>query len=89
MTILESFAEGTPCVVSDLGALPEYIRNGGLGEMFKAGDAESLSAAIKRLLSRPDYDEMCAAARQEAETKYSEEANYKMLMRIYDRECDD
>ena len=89
MTILESFAEGTPCVVSDLGALPEYIRNGGLGEMFKPGDAESLAAAIKRLLSRPDYDEMCAAARQEAETKYSEEANYKMLMRIYDRECDD
>ena len=83
MTILESFAEGTPCVVSDLGALPEYIRSGELGEVFKAGNAEACAAAIKRILSRPDYDEMCAAAKQEAETKYSEEANYKRLMEIY------
>lgn len=83
MTILESFAVGTPCVVSDLGALPEYIRNGELGEVFEAGNAEACAAAIKRLLSRPDYDEMCAAAKREAETKYSEEANYKRLMEIY------
>ena len=83
MTILESFAVGTPCVVSDLGALPEYIRCGELGEMFEAGNAESCAAAIKRLLSRSDYDEICAAAKHEAETKYSEEANYKRLMEIY------
>ena len=83
MTILESFAEGTPCVVSDLGALPEYIRSGELGEVFKAGNAEACAAAIKRILSRPDYDEMCAAARHEAETKYSDEANYNRLMEIY------
>ena len=89
MTILESFAEGTPCVVSNLGALPEYVRNGELGEVFEAGNAESLAAAIKRLLSRSDYAEVCAAAKREAETKYSEDANYKMLMKIYDGECDD
>ena len=83
MTILESFAEGTPCVVSDLGALPEYIRSGELGEVFKAGNAEACAAAIKRILSRPDYDEMCTAVRREAEIKYSEDANYKRLMEIY------
>ena len=83
MTILESFAEGTPCIVSNLGALPEYIRHGELGEVFEAGNAESCAAAIKRLLSRSDYDDMCAAAKREAETKYSEEANYKRLMEIY------
>ena len=83
MTVLESFAEGTPCVVSDLGALPEYIRHGELGEVFEAGNAEACAAAIKRLLSRPDYDAMCAAAKHEAETKYSEEANYKQLIEIY------
>ena len=89
MTVLESFAEGTPCVVSDLGALPECVRNGELGEVFKAGNAESLAEAIKRLLSRSDYAEVCAEAKREAETKYSEDANYKMLMKIYDGECDD
>ena len=88
MTILESFAEGTPCVVSNLGALPEYIRNGELGEVFETGNPKSLAAAVKRLLSRSDYGEMCAAAKHEAETKYSEEANYKRLMEIYGEAVD-
>lgn len=83
ITVLESFAEGTPCIVSDLGALPEYIRSGELGETFEMGSAESLAAAIKRLLSRPDYDEICVAAKREAEGKYSEEANYRQLADIY------
>lgn len=39
--------------------------------------------AIKRILSRPDYDELCAAARRETETKYSDEANCNRLMEIY------
>ena len=83
MTVLESFAEGTPCAVSNLGALPEYIRYGEFGEVFEAGNAESLAMAIKRLLSRQNYDEMCDAAKHEAEAKYSEESNYKRLMAIY------
>ena len=83
ITVLESFAEGTPCIVSDLGALPEYIRSGELGETFEMGSAESLAAAIKRLLSRSDYDEIYVAAKREAEGKYSEEANYRQLADIY------
>ena len=83
ITILESFAEGTPCIVSNLGALPEYIRNGALGEIFEAGNVKACAMAIKRLLLRSDYSKMCAAAKHEAEIKYSEEANYKRLMEIY------
>ena len=83
ITVLESFAEGTPCIVSNLGALPEMMKNSTLGEVFEAGNAEALAAAIKRLLARPDYEEMCAATKREAETKYSEAANYKRLMEIY------
>ena len=83
ITVLESFAEGTPCIVSNLGALPEMVKSGELGEVFKAGDPESCAAAIKRLISRPDYDDMCAAAKREAEMNYSEETNYKRLMEIY------
>ena len=83
ITLIESFSQGTPMVVSDLGALPEYVQYGRFGEVFEAGNAEACAAAIKRLLSRPDYEEMCAAAKHEAETKYSEEANYEQLMGIY------
>ena len=79
----EAMSVGTPSVVSNVGALPDIVQDGRFGEVFEAGNVEACAAAIKRLLSRPDYDEMCAAARHEAETKYSEEANYKQLMGIY------
>ena len=79
----EAMTVGVPSVVSNVGALPDIVQNGRLGEVFEAGNAEACAEAIKRMLSRPDCDEMCAAAKHEAETKYSEEANYKRLMEIY------
>ena len=79
----EAMTVGVPSVVSNVGALPDVVQDGRFGEVFEAGNVEACAAAIQRLLSRPDYDEMCAAARHEAETKYSEEANYKQLMGIY------
>ena len=80
----EAMFVGTPSVVANLGGLPDIVQNGRFGEIFEAGNAEACAAAIERLLSRPDYDEMCAAAKREAETKYSEEANYGQLMEIYE-----
>lgn len=79
----EAMSVGTPSVVSNVGALPDIVQDGRFGEIFEAGNAETCAEAIKRLFSRPDYDEICAAAKHEAETKYSEEANYKRLMEIY------
>lgn len=85
LTVVESMLEGTPVVTSNLGALPEIVQENRFGEVFEAGNAEACAEAIKRLLSRSDYDEICAAAKHEAETKYSEEANYRRLMDIYGR----
>ena len=79
----EAMSVGTPSVVANLGGLPDIVQDGRFGEIFEAGNFEACAAAIERLLSRPDYDEMCAAAKREAETKYSEEANYGQLMEIY------
>ena len=80
----EAMSVGTPSVVSNVGALPDIVQDGRFGEVFEAGNVEACAEAIKRLLARSDYDEMCEAARHEAETKYSEEANYKRIMKIYE-----
>lgn len=82
LTVVEGMRAGTPPVVSNLGALPD-IMSSDCGEVFEAGNAESLAAAIIRILSRPDYVEVCKTVRREAEAKYSEEANYGRLMEIY------
>ena len=81
----EAMSVGTPSVVANLGGLPDIVQDGRFGEVFEAGNVEACAAAIDCLLNRPDYDEMCAAAKQEAETKYSEDANFGQLMKIYER----
>ena len=83
LTVVESMLEGTPVVTSNLGALPEIVQEGLFGEVFEDGNAEACAAAIKRLLTRSDYGDMCVTAKHEAETKYSEGANYRRLMEIY------
>ena len=85
MTLLEGFASATPAVVSDLGALPGLVRGGELGFVFRHGDADALAAAIRRILDLDDesFDRMAAAARREARSKYSEEANYARIQEIY------
>ena len=80
----EAMSVGTPSVVANLGGLPDIVQDGRFGDVFESGNADACVAAIDRLLNRPDYDEMCAAAKREAETKYSEEANYGQLVKIYE-----
>lgn len=83
LTVVEGMWAGNPPVVSNLGALPDIVSSD-CGEVFEAGNAESLAAAIIRILSRPDYAEVCKTVRREADAKYSEEANYGRLMEIYE-----
>lgn len=79
----EAMSVGTPSVVANVGGLPDIVQDGKFGEVFESGNADSCAAAIQRLFSRSDYDNLCAVIKHEAESKYSEEANYNQLMDIY------
>ena len=79
----EAMSVGTPSVVANVGGLPDIVQGGRFGEVFESGNADSCAAAILRLLSSSDYDNLCVAVKHEAETKYSDEANHKRLMKIY------
>ena len=81
----EAMSVGTPSVVANVGGLPGIVQDGKFGEVFESGNADSCAAAILRLLSSSDYDNLCVAVKHEAESKYSEEANYNQLMDIYGR----
>lgn len=48
--LLEAMAVGLPCVVSDVGAIPEVITDGVDGFLVKAGNVEHLSACLKNLI---------------------------------------
>jgi len=54
IVIRESFAAGVPVVASDLGAIPEAVRNERDGLLFAPGDANTLAACLERLLTEPE-----------------------------------
>ena len=61
---LEAMAQGRLLVASDVGGHRELIRDGETGVLFRAGDADALAAAIRRLLaSATHWDRMRRAGR--------------------------
>jgi glycosyltransferase involved in cell wall biosynthesis len=49
---VEAMASGVPVVVSDTGALPEVVGEGGV--LVTPGDADALRAVLRRMLDDPD-----------------------------------
>lgn len=84
-TIVEAFACGLPVIASRLGALPDIVREGVTGLLFRPGDAADLAEKIAWARAHPaQMTRMGQAARAEYEALYTPERNHQMLMDIYD-----
>lgn len=85
-TILEAYSKGTPAIVSRHGALQEYVEEGQTGRHFTPGDSYDLARKVRELFRDvTTLTEMRLNAREEFESKYTAEANYHMLMSIYEQ----
>jgi glycosyltransferase involved in cell wall biosynthesis len=81
---VEAFAKGTPVIAANIGAIAELIDHGRTGLYFEPSNAEDLAVQINWALSHPaELTQMRQAARAEFEAKYTAEANYQCLMKIY------
>ena len=84
VTIAEACACGTPVITSRLGAMEEIIDDGRTGLFFTPGDADDLAAKVNWAWNHPsELREMAQEARREYQRRYTMEANYPQLMRIY------
>jgi len=83
-TILESFARGTPVIASNLGSMSDLITPGRTGEHFTPGDPAELATTITRLFSDGSLQSLRASVRDEFESRYTADANYRMLMDVYE-----
>jgi glycosyltransferase involved in cell wall biosynthesis len=84
-TILESFAKGTPVIASNLGSMSSLITDGRTGAHFTPGNAADLARTITRLYAGDELHAMRPIAREEFEGLYTGDANYRMLMEVYER----
>jgi len=53
-TICEANAVGVPIIASDLGAIPEQVRDGQSGLLFEPGSASDLLGLLRRTMEDPD-----------------------------------
>jgi glycosyltransferase involved in cell wall biosynthesis len=85
-TMIESFACGTPVIASRLGSMAEVVEDGFTGSHFNPGDADDLVEKINLLTSNAErLRAMRIRVREEYEQKYTAEANYSLLMAIYEK----
>jgi glycosyltransferase involved in cell wall biosynthesis len=85
MVAMEAFAVGLPVLASRLGALAELVRDGVTGKLFAAGSSEALAATVEWAITYPDeLGAMRRNARLEFESRYTADANYSQLIRIYE-----
>ena len=85
LTVLESFAQCRPVLVSRLGALPELVDDGRDGLVFEPANVDSLCDAMRTLTS--DFaraDAMGRAGREKLMAHFTPEAHYEKLMRVYE-----
>ncbi|MCP4107162.1 MAG: glycosyltransferase family 4 protein [Desulfobacteraceae bacterium] len=57
LTMLETMAQGVPCIVSDSVGMSSLIQDGKNGRLFPVGDANALKDVLTDLLKQPDIIE--------------------------------
>jgi glycosyltransferase involved in cell wall biosynthesis len=86
MSIVESFACGTPVLCSRLGGMTEIVEDRSTGLYFNPGDSQDLARTVEWAWNHPlELVQMGREARGKYETDYTAEKNYSLLMGIYEQ----
>lgn len=78
----EYLLAGIPVVTSDTPAQADLVRELGVGEVFRAGDAEDLARAVRCVLDAPE-GYRAAVARPEVQHRFSWPAQAEVLREVY------
>jgi glycosyltransferase involved in cell wall biosynthesis len=84
-TVVEAFAQGTPVLAADLGAVRELVEDGVTGYRFAPGNVDALIAGAHLFPGGKEYEQMRANCRALFLRKFTAEVNYGLLTEIYTR----
>jgi glycosyltransferase involved in cell wall biosynthesis len=83
-SMLEAMAYGLPVVVTNVGGIPEVVRDGQEGRIIQPGDVDGLCCALRGLMESVALrQKMGAAARQRIETHFTIDNYMRQLQRMY------
>lgn len=84
ISVLEAFALGKPVIGADLGGIPELVKDGQTGIIFKATDINDLKSKIKQNYSQTDkIQQMGQNARSFVKTECDPKVHYNRILSIY------
>jgi glycosyltransferase involved in cell wall biosynthesis len=86
LVAIEAYACGRPVIASRVGVMAEIVEDGVTGLHFDAGDPVDLAAKVRWAVDHPaELQRMGSTARERFEQRYTADANYGMLMDVYER----
>jgi glycosyltransferase involved in cell wall biosynthesis len=83
LKLFEYLAMGRPIVASDLPAFREVVRHGENAQLFEAGNASALAAAVRTVAGDPARAESMARRAFETARDYSWDARAERLERLF------
>lgn len=85
-SVIEAFSLGKPVIGSNIGGIPELVKDNQTGLTFEAGDSDDLRLKIEYLMNNPGKTmEMGRNARVFVEKELNAERHYQGLMEIYNK----
>lgn len=84
-SVLETLAMGKPIIGSNLGGIPELVKNNETGLIYKYDNINELTDKIKELFENKDKaEELGKNAKKMAKEDFSKEAYYNKIIKIYE-----
>jgi glycosyltransferase involved in cell wall biosynthesis len=86
LALLEGYAAGRPVIGAHIAGIPELVRDGETGALFRSGDVDELAGALHRFASLPDARlcEMGAAGRRWVEQDFTATRYRERLLKVYE-----
>ncbi|VAX11620.1 Putative glycosyltransferase [hydrothermal vent metagenome] len=84
-SVIEAFALGKPVIGSNIGGIPELIRDGETGLLYEMGDVSGLTGKISWFLeNRSAIPRMGRAGRKFVDDELNQTVHYERLIKIYE-----
>lgn len=85
ITLLEAMHEGTPVLASNVGGIPELVRNGIDGLLVEPANPEEIAEGLKKLLGDSELRKKIAESAKGRAEKFSRPVMLSSTANIYDR----